>query len=292
MFPCRKIFSSAVVEPYLYQKLRVLSREYSTNLLTAPEPAMNTRILTLTFLFLACTSVEAGLFCKSGSAKNRRAQRACLKARASGPTTRLWKGKDGEIREVISYWAALHRSVEADQLEVDLAGVQSELETTQAEVVALRDTAAADKAAFEQQIAKLKNQLGKQRKLAASQKQRAAKAEAAVASLREADKKTQTILTKVRNELKQTATDQAKLTAANVQLQKDMVDLAAAKDEATSAVQAAQAQIEKMKQEALESKKAAVVKENAEYEDDPPQDKDTATEEQTADEEKPAVANN
>ncbi len=299
MFPHRKLFFSAESEPHLYQNLRVPSRKYSTNLLTAPSPAMNTRILTVTFLFLACTTVEAGLFSKCGSAKNRRAQRACVKARSQGPTTNLWKGKDGEIRQVISYWAALHRSVDAEKLELDLAGVQSELETSQAELVALQGKAAADKASFEQQIAKLKTQLGKQRKLAASQNQRAEKAEAAhtksvsqVASLRETGKKTQTILTKVQNDLKQTAADRDKLTAANAQLQKDMADMTAAKDEATAAVQAAQAEIKKMKQDALEAKKAAVVKENAEYEKDPPKDDDAVSEEKSADEEKPEVVNN
>ncbi len=280
MFSDRKIYFSTVSKQHLYQNPSDLSRRYFPIPSLPPEvAAMNKRILTLTFVVLACSTLEAGRVRKCRLLTKCRTQKACTTSCASGPTTRLWKGKDGEIREVITHWEALHRSVEADKLEVELAGVQSELETTQAEVVALRDKAAADKASFEQQIAKLKTQLGGQRKLAANQKQRAAKAEANVASLREADRKTQAILTKVQNELKQTAADRAKLTAANAQLQKDMADMTAAKDEATSAVQAAQAEIEKMKQEALESKKATVVEENAEYEDDPPKDKDAATDE-------------
>ena len=248
---------------------------------------MNTRILTLTFVVLACTTVDAGGVRKCRPTTKCRSQQACTNSCANGPTTKLWKGKDGEIREVITHWAALHRSVEADQLEVDLAGVQSEL-------VALQEKTAADKASFEQQLAKLKNQLGQQRKLAASEKQRADKAVAAhaksaseVASLREANKKTQTILTKVQNDLKQTDTDRDKLTAANAQLQKDVADMTAAKDEAASAVQAAQAEIKKMKQDALESKKAAVVSESGDYEKDPPKDDDAA-----AEEEKPEASNN
>ena len=247
---------------------------------------MNTRILTLTFVVLVSTSVDAGRANKCRPSTKCRTQKSCTTSCANGPTTKLWKGKDGEIREVITHWAALHRSVEADQLEVDLAGVRSELEASQAEAVALREKAAAEKASFEQQIARLKNQLGKQRKLAASEKQRAEKAEAAhtksaadVANLREADKKAQVILTKLQNDLKQTTADRDKLTAANAQLQKDMADVAAAKTQADSVVQAAHAEIKKMKQDALESKKAAVVKEDADYEKDPPKDGDAAEEE-------------
>jgi chromosome segregation ATPase len=168
-----------------------------------------------------------------------------------------------------------------------LAGVRSELEKSQAELVALRDKAAAEKASFEQQIARLENQLGKQRKLAASEKQRAEKAESAhsksvseVAGLRDADKKTQVILTTLKNDLKQTAADRDKLTAANAQLQKDMADITAAKTKADSAVQAAHAEIKKMKQDALEARKAAIVEEDTDEEKDPPKDDDDAAEDE------------
>ncbi|MDG2129977.1 MAG: hypothetical protein P8K08_18405 [Fuerstiella sp.] len=248
---------------------------------------MNTRILTLVFVVLASASVDAGRVRKCRPATKCRTQSSCTSSCANGPTTRLWKGKDGEIREVITHWAALHRSVEADQLEVDLAGVRSELEKSQAELVALRDKAAAEKASFEQQIARLENQLGKQRKLAASEKQRAEKAESAhsksvseVAGLRDADKKTQVILTTLKNDLKQTAADRDKLTAANAQLQKDMADITAAKTKADSAVQAAHAEIKKMKQDALEARKAAIVEEDTDEEKDPPKDDDDAAEDE------------
>jgi chromosome segregation ATPase len=260
---------------------------------------MNTRILTLAFVVLVSASVDAGRTRKCRPTNKCRTQSSCSSSCANGPTTTLWKGKDGEIREVITHWAALHRSVEADQLEVDLVGVRSELEASQGELVALREKAAVEKASFEQQIAKLKNQLGKQRKLAASEKQRAEKAEAAhsksaaeVVSLRDAGKKTQTVLTKVQNDLQQTVADRDKLTAANAQLQKGMAEITAAKTKADSVVQAAHAEIKKMKQEALETKKAAVVKEDAEQEKDPPEDVDAATEEEPADEEKPEASDN
>ena len=175
----------------------------------------------------------------------------CQSSCSNGPTTKLWKGKDGVIRETITHWEALHRSVEADKLEEDLATVRGELDSTKSELAALQEKAAADKAQFEQQIAALKAQLDGQTKLAAEQTQRAEKSEAA-------HKQTSVQLADVQKNLQQTASERDALKAANDKLQAEVKELVAARKTADESLKAAQAEIASMKQAAIESKKAEV----------------------------------
>ena len=96
---------------------------------------MNMRILTFTSLILASTATFAGQRCPAnrcpvsvcstticeptGNVAVCGATGESRLSYSSGPTTKLFMGKDGTIREVMTHWEALHRVVEAEQLETD-----------------------------------------------------------------------------------------------------------------------------------------------------------------------------
>ena len=90
------------------------------------------RILIPFMMLLACAPGEAGKARRA--AKLCYVQQMCCRNSSYGPTTKYWKGKDGEIRETITHWEALHRSVEAEHLEKEVAEVRTELTSAKAEV--------------------------------------------------------------------------------------------------------------------------------------------------------------
>ncbi len=187
---------------------------------------------------------------------------------SSGPTTKWFKAKDGTIREVMTHWEALHRAVDADNMEIELRATRSELEATTSELAALKETSAAQVAALEQQLAELKSQLNEKNKAVQNQKKRANTAEAArkaseqkVASLTEAGKKSEKMIAEIQKNLQQTASERDALKAANDKLQADVKTREEANAKLNETINAAQAEIAKMKQEAIESKKAAVAAE-------------------------------
>lgn len=120
---------------------------------------MNMRILTFTSLILASTATFAGQRCPAnrcpvsvcstticeptGNVAVCGATGESRLSYSSGPTTKLFMGKDGTIREVMTHWEALHRAVEAEQLETDLVAVRSELETATVDLTATKTELAA-----------------------------------------------------------------------------------------------------------------------------------------------------
>ncbi len=291
---------------------------------------MNMRILTFTSLILASTATFAGQRCPAnrcpvsvcstticeptGNVAVCGATGESRLSYSSGPTTKLFMGKDGTIREVMTHWEALHRAVEAEQLETDLVAVRSELETatvdltaTKTELAALKEQSAIQVAALQQALDALKQKMGQQTKVASNQKARAEKAEVAQKAAadeavklktagEEAAKLAQQNLAKVEGNLKQTAEERDSLKVANENLQKEVKQMVAARtkaeEEITAAqieITAAQIEIQKMKQEAIESKKTQVAK-NAEDSEAPADGGDSPAEQPN--EEAPATEEN
>ncbi len=209
---------------------------------------------------------------------------------ASGPTTKWFKAKDGTIREVMTHWDALHRAVDADNMEIELRATVAELDATKTELAAVKEASAAQVASLEQQLGELKSQLAAQTKVVQNQKKRANTAEAAhraseekVANLVEVGKKAEMTLAGVQKNLQQTTADRDALKTANDKLQAEMNSVTEAKAKADDAIKAAQAEIAKMKQEAIESKKAEVATQEKEK-------GDSAAPANAATEEKPVEA--
>lgn len=238
------------------------------------------RILTFTSLLLSGTVGLAGQCCPSNCCPPPVCEPACSVpaqqlsccgstsnagiSYASGPTTKLFKGKDGTIREVITHWEALHRVVEAESLEADLAAVRTELdsastelEAAKTELAALKQQSATQVAALQKELSALKKKMGQQSKIASNQKVRADKAEAVGAK---AAKQAQQNLAKLEGTLKQTAEERDSLKTANQKLKKRAEKMAAARTKAEEEIAATKAQLKKMKQEAIESKKTQVAK--------------------------------
>jgi hypothetical protein len=284
---------------------------------------MNMRILTFTSLILASTATFAGQRCPAnrcpvsvcstticeptGNVAVCGATDESRLSYSSGPTTKLFMGKDGTIREVMTHWEALHRAVEAEQLETDLVAVRSELETatvdltaTKTELAALKEQSAIQVAALQQALDALKQKMGQQTKVASNQKARAEKAEVAQKAAadeavklktagEEAAKLAQQNLAKVEGNLKQTAEERDSLKVANENLQKEVKQMVAARTKAEEEITAAQIEIQKMKQEAIESKKTQVAK-NAEDSEAPADGGDAPAEQPN--EEAPATEEN
>lgn len=202
--------------------------------------------------------------CPQPASKVSRRTQVC-RTSASGPTTKWFKAKDGTIREVMTHWDALHRAVDADNMEIELRAKVAELDATRAELASVKEASAAKVASLEQQLAEVKSQFEAQKKATQDQNERANVAEAAhkaseakVASLVEAGKKAETTLANVQKDLQQTMVDRDALKAANDKLQAEMKSVAEARAKADDAMKAAQEELAKMKQEAIESRKAEV----------------------------------
>lgn len=219
---------------------------------------------------------------EAGHHTGSKTEKSCCSSKCS--TTRWYKAKDGTYREMLPYMKALDRAEDADDMEpvlkqtqADLVASQAATESAKAEIEAAKAEAAAMKAEMEAQIAELKKQLEAEQKTAASQKDRADKAEAAhklcieeVAQLKENSKKLDESLASTKVELKTASEERDSLKTLKAEMEKQMADLTAAKNAAEEALKAAQAELEKMKLEAAESKKAAVEGEPEPKEGDTP----------------------
>lgn len=190
--------------------------------------------------------------------------KSCCQVRRCNPCgssgTRWYKAKDGTYREMMPYREALSRAEDADDMEIELRGVREEL-------TAAQEAAASEKEALQAELAALKKQLEDQVAATAAEKARADKADAQVAQLQESQKKAE---------------------AAAADLQKQLNEAVAAKDEALKQVTELAArvendgkEIERLKQEALESKKVAVATED--YDADPAGDDPKAPADEVAD---------
>ena len=173
-----------------------------------PDSIMNNRMIIASTLLLGLTATFANQaecgqkrICQTTTCCPQPACKKCggacaASSSASGPTTKWFKAKDGTIREVMTHWEALHRAVDADNMEIELKATQAELESTKSELSAVKEASAAQVASLEQQLADLKSQLEAKDKVVQNQKKRANTAEAAkkaeeekVAGLTEAAKK-------------------------------------------------------------------------------------------------------
>lgn len=171
---------------------------------------------------------------------------------------------------MVPYWTALGRAEDADDLEIKLKGVETELVAANAATESANAAAATQKAEFEARIAELTKQLDSERQIVASEKSRADKAEAAlavsekqVAALQESEKKSAEQLAAVRTECEG-------LKTTGAELQKQVTDLIAARDAALAETQVVQAKLTKVTQDAAESKKPEVQEEAAKQEGDAP----------------------
>jgi chromosome segregation ATPase len=210
------------------------------------------------------TLLTVSLLC-SGTANAGKSSSCSPQPVCCTPAVQWYKAKDGTLREKLPYWTALSRAEDADDMEIKLRDVQAELQSTSA---ALAETKAASeklKAEFEAQLAELKQQLADERQQVASQKERGDKAEAALTSanaqiteLTGVSKKSAEDLAAVSTELKNVVAERDGLKSANTDLQKQVTDLTAAKNAADAALKTTQDELNKAKQEAVESKKVQV----------------------------------
>ena len=190
--------------------------------------------------------------------------------RTSGSTC-WYKAKDGTFREMMPYTEALSRAEDADDMEIQLKGVQAELATATTNIETVQADAAKLKTELESQIAALTQQLESERQTVATQKERADKAEAAhkqcieqIASLRESGTKSEESLKAVQVDLRKSVEERDSLKTGRAELEQKLTDMTAAKISAEEAAKVGQQELEKLKQEAAEAKKAAVETENEE----------------------------
>ncbi|MDA1230314.1 MAG: hypothetical protein O2856_06030 [Planctomycetota bacterium] len=238
---------------------------------------------------------EAGHRSRCASAKSNCSPNACNTCvtsacnTRSGVLTRWYKAKDGTFREMMPYMDALSRAEDADDMEIQLRGVNEELTAARLSIEAIQADTAKLKSELETQNAELKKQLADEQATVAAQKERGDKAEAAykqsveqIASLRESGKKSDELLKTARTELKETAEERDTLKTARVELEKKLADITAAKAAAEEAVKVSQKEIERAKQEATEAKKAAVEAEAKAKDAPKPDEPKPATEEPAA----------
>ena len=180
-------------------------------------------------------------------------------------STRWYKAKDGTFREMMPYMDALSRAEDADDMEIQLKGVQVQLETANASIATVQSDAAKLKAELESQIAALKQQLESELQAVASQKERGNKAEAAhkqcieqIAGLRDSSKKSEESLKAAQGELNKTKEERDSLKTARAELEQKLSDVTAAKIAAEEATKVSQQELEKLKHDAAEAKKSAV----------------------------------
>lgn len=186
-------------------------------------------------------------------------------------STCWYKAKDGTFREMIPYTEALSRAEDADDMEIQLQGAQTELATAKTNIEIVQTDAAKLKTELESQIAALTQQLESERQTVAVQKERADKAEAShkqcielIAGLRESGTKTEKSLKAVQVDLRKTVEERDSLKTGQAELEQKLTDMTAAKISAEEAAKVGQQELEKLKQEAVEAKKAAVETEKEE----------------------------
>lgn len=193
------------------------------------------------------------------SAKDCCRQRRCQPCGGNRVAAVQWyKAKDGTLREKIPYMRALSRAEDADDMEIALRGVEEEL-------------AAATEAATAQaaEIAALKKQLEEQVAATAAATDRATRAEAKVAEVTASLEKSV-----AEAGAAATARDEAK--AALAKANEQVSQLTAEKEKLAAEISNTTGEIERLKQEAVESKKVAVATED--YDADPPKGDDSKEE--------------
>ena len=186
-------------------------------------------------------------------------------------STGWYKAKDGTFREMMPYSKALSRAEDADDMEIQLKGVQAELATAKTSIETVQADAAKLKADMESQIAALTQQLESERQIVVAQTERGDKAEAAhkqcieqIAGLRDTAKKSEDSFKAVQGDLKKTGEERDSLKTAKAELEQKLTDMTSAKTAAEEAAKVGQQELEKLKQEAAEAKKAAVESEEKE----------------------------
>ncbi len=196
--------------------------------------------------------------------------RSCRVSASSNCCSTSWyKAKDGTFREMMPYAKALSRAEDADDMEIQLKGVQAELATATSTIETVQADSAKLKSELESQIAALTQQLESERQNVVAQTERGDKAEAAhkqcieqIAALRDAGKKTEDSLKAVQSDLKKTSEERDSLKTARAELEQKLTDMTAAKTAAEEAVKVSQQELEKLKQEAAKAKKATVESED------------------------------
>ena len=196
--------------------------------------------------------------------------RGCQTSSGSCPesaceSTRWYKAKDGTFREMMSYKDALSRAEDADDMELQLKGVQEELVAAQLSIETVQSDAATLKSSLESQIATLQQQLEAERQAVSTQKERGDKAEAAykqcieqIAGLREAGKKNEEALTAAHAELRTTTEERDSLKATRAELEQKLSEMTAAKTSAEESAKVRQQELEKLKHDAAESKRPEI----------------------------------
>lgn len=164
---------------------------------------------------------------------------------------------------MVPYWTALGRAEDADDLEIRLKGVETEL-------VAANAAAATQQAEFEARIAELTKQLDSERQIVAAEKSRAdiaetklAASEKTIVMLQESEKKSA-------EEIAACKLESEGLKTTSVDLQKQVNELIAARDAALAETQVVQARLTKVTQDAAESKKPEVQEEAGKQDGDSP----------------------
>ncbi|MEJ7590511.1 MAG: hypothetical protein WKF77_03120 [Planctomycetaceae bacterium] len=230
---------------------------------------MKKLLILLTIISAGETVAEAG-------------HRSCrVSASSNCCSTRWYKAKDGTYREMMPYAKALSRAEDADDMEIQLKGVQAELVTAKTTIETVQADSAKLKSELESQIAALTQQLETERQNVVAQTERGDKAEAAhkqcieqIAALRDAGKKSEDSLKAVQGELKKTFEERDTLKTVRAELEQKLTDMTAAKTAAEEAAKVSQQELEKLKQDAAEAKKAAVESEDkAESNPEPDADK-------------------
>lgn len=224
---------------------------------------MKKLLILLTVISAGGMVAEAGHRACCVSAKSN-----CCPTNGNGSTcgSKQWyKAKDGTFREMLPYSKALSRAEDADDMEIQLKGVQAELATAKTTIETVQADATKQKSELESQIAALTQQLEAERQNVVAQTERGDKAEAAhkqcveqIAGLRDSGKKTEESLKVVQGELKNTTEERDSLKTARAELEQKLTDMTAAKTAAEEAAKVSQQELEKMKQEAAEAKKAAL----------------------------------
>lgn len=201
----------------------------------------------------------------SSTARGVCAERSGKSCRDCCTTTRWYKAKDGTYREMLPYSKALSRAEDADDLEIKLRGVETELASAHEATEAAKAEAAAVKTTLESQIAELTRQLEVEKQNAQAQSERADNAEAAhklaiesVAQLRDEAKRQEENLAAVKNELKVVSEERRALEAAAGELKKQSDEMQSALAAAEKARKEAEDELNSLKQAAAESKKSEV----------------------------------
>lgn len=221
---------------------------------------MNTQLATTLCLTLSC-SIAAADCCSPAKARRSVCQPTptavtcgSVSHKASGPTTKWFKAKDGTIREVMTHWEALHRAVEADQMEGELTAVKSELEASTNQLAAMKSDMEAKMAAMQQQLANM------QAKLADRDSQLAKLKKANSQQLAKVKNESQKQLTAMKQKLASQSDETKAMIEANKKLNTKVASLEASKSKDAKALKALRERNQAMKQQAIEAKKAEVAK--------------------------------